>query len=213
MEQLLLFAPDPPAAGRFRPGEIVRERAPWAEPQDVLPYWQVRFATSMFEMDREQVRHKHLDWSEQKVQARALEEARPYGDPHEIRNYCRAVPHGTFPGDIRWFDDDELVSTGLSWRIPPWDEINEWFATDHPRSSEYVLQLNAHTQGTAPGKWRRCFYPPLAGEKELVALLAGIDPFWTAIRSGNLEILSRPVDDRTDSSFLSAKSGQRSLFA
>jgi hypothetical protein len=213
MEQLLLFGPDPPNGGRFRPGEIVRERSPWADPQDVLPYWQVRFATSMFDMYARQARNKHPAWPERKVHARALEEARPYGDPHEIRNYCRAVPHGTFPGDIRWFGDEELVPTGISWRVPTWDELGEWFATDPPRSSEYVLQLNAHTKGAAPGEWRRSFYPPLAGEKDLVALLAGIDPFWAKIQSRNLEVLSRPVDDRTDSSSLSAKPGQRSLFA
>jgi len=213
MEQLLLFAPDPPAAGRFRAGEIVRERSPWADFQDVVPYWQVRFATSMFEMYAGQIRHKHPDWPLRKVQAQALDEARPYGDPHLIRNYCRAIPHGTFPGEVQWFDDEELVSTGLSWRVPTWDEIHEWFATDHPTSSEFVLQLNAHTKGSAPGGWHRHFYSPLTAEKELVRLLAGIDPFWARVQSGNLDVLSRPVDDRTDSSSLSAKPGQRSLFA
>ena len=127
-EQLLLpFAPAPsdPKA-RVHAGEIVRVQACWRDPdRERGRYWHVRFSTTFRQMETEAIRHKHPDWPARKIDTLALERARPYGDPDVIRYYGRAVPHGTFPGDVEWLDDEELVPTGLSWRIPPWEEIQE----------------------------------------------------------------------------------------
>lgn len=178
-DQLLLpFTPAPRETDpRSLAGQIVQVCAAWRDPdREKGRYWHVRFSTTMRRMETEAIRTKHPDWPARKVDALALERAKPYGDPDVIRHYARVVPHGTFPGEVEWLDDHEIVPTGLAWRVPPWDEIKEWFAQDGNRY-ECVEQINAYRQ-TTPGEWHRHLYPPLRGEEDLVRLLAGVDSFW-----------------------------------
>lgn len=162
-------------------------------------------------MVTEEIRRKHPDWSAKKVDAQAYEKAKPYGDPDIVSCYCRAVPHGTFPGEISWYHEDELVPTGLSWRVPSWDELHDWFEKDGDRS-EYVDQINAFRR-TGPGDWQQHRYPPLAGEEDLVRLLAGADPFWAEFLKNNGTFLFSSAPALGLDSHAAAKAGELPLFA
>lgn len=162
---------------RSRAGQIVRVQAAWRDPdRERGRYWHIRFSTTCRRMETEAIRTKHPDWPARKIDSLALERARPFGDPDVIRHYARAVPHGTFPGEIEWLEDQEIIPTGLAWRVPSWDEIKGWFAHEGGRS-EVVDQINAFRQ-TTPREWHHHLYFPLRGEEDLVRLLAGVDPFW-----------------------------------
>jgi|GEM_PF-5846862 len=201
MEQILLFPPALPSRGAFRPGEIARQARPWIGCFDaVYPYWQVRFSTSMRELYVKEVRAKHPTWPDRKVAAEALEKAAPYGDPDVVRYYCSAVPYGAFPEEIWWFGEEDLVPTGLSWRVPPWEEIAEWCVRNR-KTSCYVAGLNApHKSLGGP----RSFYPSYPEEDELVAILNTRSPSWTQVTRETFDLLfsiAAPAMSRTRGEF------------
>lgn len=159
-------------------------------------------------METEAIRAKHPDWSARKIDTLALESAKPYGNPDVIRHYAHSIPHGTFPGEIQWLDEEDVEETGLAWHVPSWDEIKKWFAEDGDRS-EYVDQINAFGRGS-DGEWHHRLYPPLTGEEDLVRLLAGVDPFW-AYYVANRTFPLLPSKDGEP--LAPAKNGQVLLFA
>jgi hypothetical protein len=206
--QLFLpFATVPPEADpRSRAGQIVRVQRAWDPEVEMGRYWHLRFSTTFRRVETDAIRLDHPDWSARKVDTLALERAKPFGDPDIIRHYARAIPHGTFPGEVRWLQEPEITPTDLTWRIPPWDDIQRWFARDGNRS-EFTDELNAFSH---PGDWHQYRYPPLTGEEDLVRLLAGIDPFWAHFHTHG----TFPLSPSEDGTFLSpAETGLFPLFA
>ena len=182
VDQLLLFQPAEPTT-RFRPGEIVRQTWPWIGCYDsIFPYWQVRFAQTGREMRAQDLRNRHSKWSEQKIHRVAGEEARAYGPPDEVKFYCTAVPFGPFPEEIHWFRETDITPTGLSWRIPSWEDIEEWCRRTG-QCSTLLAQLNGpHRHHAKPGEsYTPSFYPPYEEEEELVQLLRTLPVPWSDV--------------------------------
>lgn len=213
MQQLLLFSREAPQPStRFRAGDIVRQSWPWIGCYDVLyPYWQIRFSTTMRELHLKEVRAKHPTWPEQKLEAKALEECRGYGDPDVVRHYCSAVPYGTYPGEVWWFDDEDLVPTGLSWRIPSWEEIQDWCVKDR-KVSEYVASLNAPHRSRKRGECDPSFYPPYSEEKNLVVLLKRLSTPWRGVTRDNFDFFFDGAPAPSSSSSPAAEAPSLALF-
>jgi hypothetical protein len=91
--------------------------------------------------------------------------------------YCHAIPYGSHPCEVHWFDKEDLIPTRLKWRIPTDDEVNQWCKNwSKDGWSEYVKQLNTYHR-TDDGDWAYGCYPPYKEEQELVDILksTGID--------------------------------------
>lgn len=155
MQQFSLFDPDP-----LPVGAIVRQYRPWIglcywppqvpERKHVMyPYWQIR-----------QVAHPGYEVVERSDRYIA------YGDFHlelpdaPLAYQCCAVPYGEYLADSWWFKHDQVIDTGLRWRVPSWDEIKE----ADPR--QYIRYLS------------RDYGPPYPFESELVDMLDPLPMPW-----------------------------------
>ena len=92
--------------------------------------------------------------------------------------YCIPVPYGVFTCDGNWFTKKDIEKTGLSWRVPDDDEIDEW-CKKHPfdvtTPNRYLRNLNSMRHNE--NGWYHQLFLPFPEEKELVELLksTGID--------------------------------------
>ena len=153
--QFSLFDPEP-----LPNGAIVRQAKPWIglcywpphvpERKHVIyPYWQIRYAA-----------HPGYEILEQTPTCTS------YGKHYEelpgapLQYYCVAVPYGVYLCDVWWFKPEDIVDTGLRWRVPSWDEL----------------------KGADPGRYGRQmgndYGAPYAMEAELVTMLDTLPVPW-----------------------------------
>ena len=83
---------------------------------------------------------------------------------------CRSVPFTTGGADMYGFHDEDLVHTGISWRIPDYGEVQQWFID--LGTNQFVAALNDVT------------LPPHPEEAELVRLLEQLGPVVLPNRHG-----------------------------
>lgn len=94
--------------------------------------------------------------------------------------YCSAVPYGSHPCEIHWFDKKDLKSIGFKWRIPSFEELDE-LCKKHPErynDMEMNLCIKQLDQSRRDDKdWYCYFYPAYPEEQELVDMLnsTGLD--------------------------------------
>lgn len=104
---------------------------------------------------------------------------------------CRSVPFTTGAADMHSFHDEDLVRTGVSWRVPDYAEVQRWFIdlgtnqflaglngitlASHIEESELVELLTALGPVVLPnrrGEFYRHFPTPTAGQWREKALAA-----------------------------------------
>jgi hypothetical protein len=92
--------------------------------------------------------------------------------------YCSPVPYGVFTG-VHWFYAKDIKSTGLKWRVPTYEELDEW-CEKHPYDvstpNRYLRELNSSRRDDERG-WYCQLYEAYPEERELVKMLdtLGID--------------------------------------
>jgi hypothetical protein len=89
--------------------------------------------------------------------------------------FCSAVPYGSHPMQDHWFGKEDILSIGLKWRVPSWDELNALCRKHSGEQSLYVRGLNSSRH--EKGEWYCHLYPSYPEEKELVDMLnaTGVD--------------------------------------
>jgi len=109
-----------------------------------------------------------------------------FSEIHEGKRvyFCSAVPYGSHPMQDHWFGKEDLMSIGLKWRVPTWEEQQE-LCQKHAKASMYLLGLNASSQ--KDGEWYHLFYPPYPEEKELVDMLKSTELDYTSVTRDNFD--------------------------
>ncbi len=107
--------------------------------------------------------------------------------------FCHAVPYGTHPCEVHWFEKEDLIPTGLRWdKIPTDKELDEWCRNFHKDGqSLYVKQLNSSRRDE--GDWYHYFYPPYPEEQELVDLLKKLPIDYLTITRDNFDEKMKPL--------------------
>jgi hypothetical protein len=98
--------------------------------------------------------------------------------------YCCAVPYGSHPCQIQWFGKKDLMSIGLKWRVPTFEELDEWCKKSDSQS-KFVKELNQSRH--EKGDWYCYFYPPYPEEKDLVEMLKSTGVDYLTITRDNFE--------------------------
>ena len=104
-----------------------------------------------------------------------------------VRNYyCMPVPYGVFPHEPHWFKKEDIKSTGLKWRVPTTEELEELCKSQkYYGTSTYVKSLNQTWNDD--GHWRFKPLLPYKEEQELVDMLKSTGVDYTSVTRENFE--------------------------
>jgi len=112
-----------------------------------------------------------------------------YSEIHngEREYYCCAVPYGSHPCQIHWFGKTDLMSIGLKWRVPTWEELEEWCKKNSADNSQsmYVKELNSWRRDEKD--WYCHLYPSYPEEQELVDMLNATGLDYRSVTRDNFE--------------------------
>lgn len=79
----------------------------------------------------------------------------------EVKYLAHPVPYGKFPSDRCWLLEKYAEATGLSWRVPSWDELKDW-EDEREGLNWYNKGLNLKSPDD---------YEPFPQEEELVKMI------------------------------------------
>jgi hypothetical protein len=125
----------------------------------------------------------------------------------ERRYFCYPVPYGVFADNGNWFSREDIKSIGFKWRVPSYEEIDEW-CKKHPYDvttpNKYLRQLNSSRRDEKG--WYCQLYIEFPEEKELVDVLkkTGID-YRSVTRDNYLDVM-KPLLEKKDENKLSEMS-------
>jgi hypothetical protein len=169
-------------------GAIVFQAWPWIGCfQEVYCYWQVWFSQTPEEQARDVIRQHHPKWNEAKVAKEAAGRILPKG----LQYYCHAVPYGTCPAEVWWFEQKDIVDTGLRWKVPSHDDIEMWCRRDRYSKGNGEFSKTLASSPKCPKGEEKCgwlktgqHWMPYREEGSLVRLLDSLPrsfPRWREI--------------------------------
>lgn len=181
-------------------GAIVIQTWPWiGKYQEIIPYWQVRASRTDRQMLEDRIRREHKSWPDQKVEREILkvtEDTRKmytmnnHPIPEPKMNYlCDGLPHGMRPMEIHWFSSEDVMDTGLRWKVVSDEEQNRWCARAATKREDGTSYNSPYVRSLGASHWcpdkKRCeqlsgrwcgHWPPYKEEQGLLDLLATLPP-------------------------------------
>ena len=108
--------------------------------------------------------------------------------------FCQPVPYGVFADNGHWFHKKDIKSTGLKWRVPSDDEIDEW-CKKHPYDvttpNMYLRNLNSSRRND--DGWYCQLFIEFPEEKELVDMLDKLGLDYKSVTRNNFDEKMRAI--------------------